>query len=271
MKNLQKSKIINRKSGGLFLIAGPCVIESRELVFEVARELKKITDALTMPFIFKASFDKANRTSNSSFRGIGMDEGLRILAEVGAEFEVPVLTDVHESWQAQPVSEAVQVLQIPAFLCRQTDLIEACAKTNATLNIKKGQFLAPEQMGNVAKKATLAGAKELWLTERGATFGYGDLVSDMRSIPIMKRFGFPVIFDGTHSVQKPGGLGDVSGGMREFVPTLVKAAVAAGCDGLFMETHPNPDKALSDGPNMVPLAEIRALLETAQRIYDVVR
>ena len=247
------------------LIAGPCVIESRELVIEVAEQLKEITDLLGIDYIFKASFDKANRSSGGSFRGPGMQEGLEILAEVKERFGLPVLTDIHESIQAAPVAEVVDVLQVPAFLCRQTDLLlaaaEAVKETDKTINIKKGQFLAPWDMAQVVKKLRDVGVKNLWLTERGSSFGYNTLVVDYRSLPQLKAMGCPVIFDATHSVQQPGGQGASSGGQREFVAPLARAAVAVGVDGLFMEVHPTPDQALSDGPNMVPLSRVKLLLK----------
>ena len=247
------------------LIAGPCVIESRELVIEVAEQLKEITDLLGIDYIFKASFDKANRSSGGSFRGPGMQEGLEILAEVKERFGLPVLTDIHESIQAAPVAEVVDVLQVPAFLCRQTDLLlaaaEAVKETDKTINIKKGQFLAPWDMAQVVKKLRDVGVKNLWLTERGSSFGYNTLVVDYRSLPQLKAMGCPVIFDATHSVQQPGGQGASSGGQREYVAPLARAAVAVGVDGLFMEVHPTPDEALSDGPNMVPLARLELLLK----------
>jgi 2-dehydro-3-deoxyphosphooctonate aldolase (KDO 8-P synthase) len=246
----------------LVLIAGPCVIESEKLCAQVATFLKKATAKLPITYIFKASFDKANRSSGASFRGPGIDEGLATLAKIRREFDLPVLTDVHSEEQVRAASEVVDVLQIPAFLCRQTDLIEAAAKSGKIVNIKKGQFLAPNDMAQVVKKAQGAGGEKIMATERGTTFGYNNLVADMRSIPIMKRFGCPVIFDATHSVQLPGGAGDRSGGQREFAPVLAKSAVAAGCDGLFIETHPDPEKALSDGPNMIPLREMPKLLAT---------
>ena len=247
------------------LIAGPCVIESRELVFEVAEQMKEITDRLGIDYIFKASFDKANRSSGGAFRGPGMQEGLEILAEVKERLGLPVLTDIHESIQAKPVAEVVDVLQIPAFLCRQTDLLLAAADavkgTEKTINIKKGQFLAPWDMNQVVKKLRDSGVKNLWLTERGSSFGYNTLVVDYRSLPQLKAMGCPVIFDATHSVQQPGGQGASSGGQREYVAPLARAAVAVGVDGLFMEVHPTPDEALSDGPNMVPLARLELLLK----------
>ena len=250
------------------LIAGPCVIESRDLVLQVAEQVKAITDRLGIRYVFKASFDKANRSSGKSFRGPGPEEGLAILQEVGQTFGLPVLTDIHESHQAAAAAQAVDVLQIPAFLCRQTDLLEAAAKavagTNKVVNVKKGQFLAPWDMAQVVNKLTECGldpaSGRLWLTERGSSFGYNTLVVDYRGIPQMQALGCPVIFDATHAVQQPGGQGTTSGGQREFVAPLARAAVAVGVDGLFLEVHPNPDKALSDGPNMVPLHRLEALL-----------
>ncbi|GAA0775544.1 3-deoxy-8-phosphooctulonate synthase [Castellaniella ginsengisoli] len=251
----------------LFLIAGPCVIESRELAFETAGVLQEMTRALGIPFIYKSSFDKANRSSGASFRGPGLDEGLKILDDVRSQLGVPVLTDVHEASQAREVAAVVDVLQTPAFLCRQTDFIQACAATLKPVNIKKGQFLAPEDMTQVVAKARAAAIDaggdggNILVCERGASFGYHNLVSDMRSLAIMRGTGCPVVFDATHSVQLPGGQGTHSGGQREFVPVLARAAVAAGVSGVFMETHPNPDQALSDGPNAVPLGRMRTLLE----------
>ncbi|WP_323000158.1 3-deoxy-8-phosphooctulonate synthase [Castellaniella sp.] len=252
----------------LFLIAGPCVIESRELAFETAGILQEMTRALGIPFIYKSSFDKANRSSGASFRGPGMDEGLKILEDVRKQLGVPVLTDVHETGQAREVAAVVDVLQTPAFLCRQTDFIQACAATLKPVNIKKGQFLAPEDMKQVVAKARDAAiqaggdGQNIMVCERGASFGYHNLVSDMRSLAIMRDTHCPVVFDATHSVQLPGGQGTSSGGQREFVPVLARAAVAVGVAGIFMETHPNPEKALSDGPNAVPLGKMRALLDT---------
>jgi len=257
--------------GRLFLIAGPCAIENEKLCLQVAAALKKTCATLGIFYVFKASFDKANRTSGKSFRGIGLENGLKILAKVRAEFEIPVLTDIHNESHAAVVGEVVDILQIPAFLCRQTDLIEAAAVTGQIVNIKKGQFLSPKEMGQVVAKAEKSGAKKILVTERGTTFGYNNLVADMRSIPIMKQFGFPVIFDATHSVQLPGGGGDKSSGQREFAPVLARAALASGASGIFLETHPTPDKALSDGPNMIPLAEMPALLKSLLKIFNAVR
>ncbi len=256
---------------GLFLIAGPCVIESEALCLQIAKALDQVCRRLHIPFVFKASFDKANRSSGNSFRGPGLDVGLRILAKVGAEFGVPLLTDVHTEEQARAAAEMVDILQIPAFLCRQTDLVQAAVRTGRIVNIKKGQFLAPADMGQVVRKAVEAGGSQIMLTERGATFGYNNLVADMRAIPIMKSLGFPVVFDATHSVQLPGAGGDKSGGQREFAPILARSAVAAGADGLFIETHPDPDKALSDGPNMIPLADMAKVLKILSAIQQVVK
>ena len=255
----------------LSLIAGPCAIESETLCLRVAAAVQKTCAQLGVFYVFKASFDKANRTSAKSFRGPGLEAGLKILAKVRTELDVPVLTDVHTEAQAAAAAEFVDVLQIPAFLCRQTDLIAAAVATGKIVNLKKGQFLSPGEMGQVAEKARTAGAKKILLTERGTTFGYNNLVADMRSIPIMKSFGFPVIFDATHSVQLPGGAGDQSGGQREFAPVLARSALAAGADGLFIETHPDPARALSDGPNMIPLAEMPALLRRLLKVFEAVQ
>ena len=256
--------------GQMALIAGPCVIESEALCLQVAASLSRACRRLGVCYVFKASFDKANRTSAQSFRGPGVEAGLRVLSRVRAEIGVPVLTDVHTEAQAAQAAALVDILQIPAFLCRQTDLIAAAVRTGRVVNLKKGQFLSPGEMGQVVEKARSAGGKRLLVTERGTTFGYNNLVADMRAIPILRRFGFPVIFDATHSVQLPGGAGDKSGGQREFAPVLARAALAAGADGLFFETHPEPDKALSDGPNMIPLAEMPALLEGLLRVWGAV-
>ena len=257
--------------GRLILIAGPCVIESERLCLQVASALKKACERLGIMYVFKASFDKANRTSAKSFRGPGLEEGLGVLAKIRARVGVPVLTDIHTEAQAASAAGVADILQIPAFLCRQTDLIAAAVRTGRIVNLKKGQFLSPEEMGQVLGKAKSAGGKRLLLTERGTTFGYHNLVADMRSIPIMRRFGFPVIFDATHSVQLPGGGGDRSGGQREFAPVLARCALAAGANGIFFETHPNPDRALSDGPNMIPLAEMPALLKSLLKVYSAVQ
>ena len=243
------------------LIAGPCVLESRAHAFDMAGALKEITARLGIGFVYKTSFDKANRTSAASARGVGLDEALPVFAELRAKLGVPILTDVHESGQCAAVAAAVDVLQIPAFLCRQTDLLVAAARTGRIVNVKKGQFLAPWDMANVVTKITGAGNANVLVTERGASFGYNTLVSDMRALPILARTGAPVIFDATHSVQQPGGRGTSSGGEREFVPVLARAAVAVGVAGVFIETHQDPDRAPSDGPNMVPLKDIEGLLE----------
>ena len=257
----------------LFLIAGPCVIESRELALDVAGQLKEICAALGIPLIFKSSYDKANRSSGKSYRGLGMEKGLEILADVRAQIGVPVLTDVHDQSEIAAVAAAVDVLQTPAFLCRQTDFIQAVAASGKPANIKKGQFLAPHDMQHVVVKAKEAnnGADTIMVCERGASFGYNNLVSDMRSLAILRETGCPVVYDATHSVQLPGGQGASSGGQREFVPVLARAAVAVGVAGLFMETHPNPEKALSDGPNSWPLAKMKALLETLRDIDALVK
>ena len=255
-----------------FLIAGPCVVESRQLQMEVAGELKAICADLEIPFIFKSSYDKANRSSHASFRGPGMEEGLRILAEVRRHVDVPVLTDVHSEAEIGAAASVVDVLQTPAFLCRQTDFIQAVARAGKPVNIKKGQFLAPEDMRQVVAKARAAShADNILVCERGASFGYHNLVSDMRALAIMRDTDCPVVFDATHSVQLPGGKGTSSGGQREFVPVLARAAVAAGVAGLFMETHPNPEEALSDGPNAWPLGQMRALLATLKELDTVAK
>jgi 2-dehydro-3-deoxyphosphooctonate aldolase (KDO 8-P synthase) len=257
----------------LFLIAGPCVIESQQLALDTAGALKEITAELGIPFIYKSSFDKANRSAGTSFRGPGLDEGLRILSEVKRQIGVPVLTDVHTEAEVEPVASVVDVLQTPAFLCRQTDYIHAVAASGKPVNIKKGQFLAPGDMKHVIAKAREAngGADTIMVCERGASFGYNNLVSDMRSLAIMRETGCPVVFDATHSVQLPGGQGASSGGQREFVPVLARAAVAAGIAGLFMETHPDPAKALSDGPNAWPLPRIKALLAQLKALDELVK
>ena len=255
-----------------FLIAGPCVVESMQMQIDVAGSLKEMTSALGIPFIFKSSYDKANRSSGKSFRGLGMEEGLRILAEVKKQLDVPVLTDVHTEAQIATVASVVDVLQTPAFLCRQTDFIHAVARCGKPVNIKKGQFLAPGDMKNVVDKAREAsGTDNIMVCERGASFGYNNLVSDMRSLAIMRESNCPVVFDATHSVQLPGGQGTTSGGQREFVPVLARAAVAVGISGLFMETHPDPSKALSDGPNAWPLGMMKDLLTTLKAIDLLVK
>ena len=253
------------------LIAGPCVIESEEMVLSIAGQMKEITEELGIPYTFKASFDKANRTSLHSFRGPGLEEGLRILKKVKDTYGLPICTDIHEPWQAEPVAQVADVIQIPAFLCRQTDLLVVAAKTGKCINIKKAQFLAPWDMKNCLEKVRKSGNSNVMLCERGTSFGYNTLVVDMTGLRVMKDFGVPVIFDATHSVQKPGGNGTSTGGNREYVEYLAKAAIAVGVDGLFMETHPNPDSAKSDGPNMVPLGEMRSLLRKLKRVYEAVQ
>ena len=256
----------------IFLIAGPCAIESRQLALDTAGQLKEICAGVGVPFIYKSSFDKANRSSGKSFRGVGMDEGLKILADIKAQIGVPVLTDIHDIEQIKTVAAVVDVLQTPAFLCRQTDFIHAAASAGRPVNIKKGQFLAPGDMKNVVDKAREVSKQDnILVCERGASFGYNNLVSDMRSLMIMRETGCPVVFDATHSVQLPGGQGTSSGGQREFIPVLARAAVASGVAGLFMETHPNPEKALSDGPNAWPLKHMRALLETLQALDALIK
>lgn len=255
----------------LFLIAGPCVIESLELAQETAGRLKEIAASHNIPFIYKSSFDKANRTSGSSYRGLGVEQGLKVLQSVKQEFGIPVLTDVHEDTPLQEVAAVVDVLQTPAFLCRQTNFIHNVAATGLPVNLKKGQFLSPWDMRHVVTKAQATGNKQIMVCERGASFGYGNLVSDMRSLVIMRETGCPVVFDATHSVQLPGGKGDHSGGQREFVPVLARAAVAAGVSGLFMETHPDPTAAKSDGPNSWPLAQVSQLLATLSELDRIVK
>ena len=255
----------------LFIIAGPCVIESEQLVMDVAGALTEITTKLNVPFIFKSSFDKANRSSAKSFRGPGMEEGLRILSEVKRQFKVPVLTDVHEDTPLDEVASVVDVLQTPAFLCRQTNFILSCAAKGKPVNIKKGQFLSPWEMQNVVDKARSTGNQKIMVCERGFSFGYNNLVSDMRSLAIMRATGAPVVFDATHSVQLPGGQGTASGGQREFVPVLARAAVGAGVAGVFMETHPDPAKALSDGPNAWPLQRMASLLASLKELDQIVK
>jgi 2-dehydro-3-deoxyphosphooctonate aldolase (KDO 8-P synthase) len=253
----------------VFLIAGTCVIESEQMALDTAGALKEICSGLDIPFIYKSSFDKANRSSGTSFRGPGMDEGLRVLAEVRKQIGVPVLTDVHEDTDITAVAEVVDVLQTPAFLCRQTNFIRRVAEAGKPVNIKKGQFLSPWEMKNVSDKALATGNQDIMVCERGASFGYNNLVSDMRSLAVMRDTGCPVVFDATHSVQLPGGQGASSGGQREFIPVLSRAAVAVGVSGLFMETHPEPDKALSDGPNAMPLAQMEQLLTTLKELDAV--
>ena len=252
------------------LIAGPCVIESEENVMLVAKKIKEITDKLDIPFVFKSSFDKANRTSINSFRGPGLEEGLRILNKVKTELNLKVTTDIHEPYQAEEVAKVVDIIQIPAFLCRQTDLLVAAAKTGKTVNVKKAQFLAPWDMKNVVGKIEESGNRDIMLCERGTSFGYNNLVVDMTGLVEMKKFGYPVVFDATHSVQKPGGKGNCTGGNREYVEYLATAAIAVGADAIFMEVHPDPDNALSDGPNMVKLDELEEILVKLKKVYQAV-
>ena len=271
MKEVKIGNLTVGGGKGLFLLAGPCVIEDPERTLMIGRRTKEICDRLGIPYIFKASFDKANRSSYSSFRGPGLEEGLKILAHIKKELQVPVVSDIHSVEQIEPAAEVLDVLQIPAFLCRQTDLVYGAAKTGKCVNVKKGQFMAPKDMINVLKKMEEAGNENLMLTERGASFGYNNLVVDMRSFPIMRDFGYPVIFDATHSVQLPGGAGTKSSGQREFVPFLSRAAVGAGVDGLFMEVHDNPEGALSDGPNMVRIDDLEAILRDLKAIDTIVK
>jgi 2-dehydro-3-deoxyphosphooctonate aldolase (KDO 8-P synthase) len=273
MTAVQPVKVGEFAVGGgspLLWICGPCVIESRDHCLGVAGTLKSIADALGLQLVFKASFDKANRTSGKSFRGVGLDEGLKILNVVRRDTGLAVTTDIHERDQAAPAAEVCEILQVPAFLARQTDLLEACGRTGRVVNVKKGQFMAPWDMKNVVAKFAEIGNQRVLLTERGTTFGYGMLVNDMRAVPWMQETGAPVIFDATHSVQKPGGLGNRTGGDRAMVPVLARAAVAAGCDGVFLETHPDPDNAPSDGPNMIPLGQLPDLIRLCQRIRQAI-
>jgi 2-dehydro-3-deoxyphosphooctonate aldolase (KDO 8-P synthase) len=260
----------NIKIGGnnmFVFIGGPCVIETEELTFYICEELKKICEELKIPFIFKASYDKANRTSIKSYRGPGLKKGIEILKKIKVKYQVPITTDVHCTTQVKEVSEVVDIIQIPAFLSRQTDLLIEAGKTNKVVNVKKGQFLSPYEVKNIIEKIESTGNEKIIITERGTFFGYNNLVVDFKSLPIMRSFGYPVIFDATHSVQNPGGLGNASGGNSEFVPYLAKSAIACGCDGIFMEVHTEPDKALSDGKNMIPLSNVKSLLETLKKIY----
>jgi 2-dehydro-3-deoxyphosphooctonate aldolase (KDO 8-P synthase) len=268
---VKKSAVASSSSRAFFLIAGPCVLESQALTLSIAKHLVELTSDLGLPFIFKASFDKANRTSGKSFRGPGLAQGLKILGEVKKRFGCPVLTDVHDIPQIKAAARVIDVLQIPAFLCRQTDLLVAAAKSGCTVNVKKGQFLAPGDVDNIAAKLRAAGCKEYFITERGTTFGYNNLVVDMRSLALMRQAGHRVVFDATHSVQRPGGNGTSTGGDRAMAPVLARAAVAVGIDGLFIETHPQPDQSPSDGPNMIPLAQMEGLLRTLKNIHEVSR
>jgi len=263
--------IASAKLGGnnpLLIIAGPCVIESEEIVFYTAEKLKETCRTIGLPLLFKSSYDKANRTSLSSFRGPGFEKGLRILSDVRSKFDIPIISDIHSVEEVNPASEVLDALQIPAFLCRQTDIILYASRTGKPVNVKKGQFLAPWDIKNIIEKFISTGNQNIFVTERGTSFGYNNLVVDFRGLPIMQSFGFPVIFDITHSLQLPGGLGKSSGGQREFAEPLAKAAVAVGVDGLFMEVHPEPDRALCDGPNMIKLDEVDKILTSVKAIYD---
>ena len=258
-------------SNKLTILAGPCAIESMDILKQTAETLKAVTEELGINYVFKSSFDKANRSSINSYRGVGMEKGLEMLSKIKSEFEVPIVTDIHLPEQAAPVAEVADILQIPAFLCRQTDLLVAAAKTGKIINIKKGQFLAPQQMKSLVKKVEDSGNQRIMLTDRGVSFGYNNLVVDYRAIPIMKEFGYPVVFDATHSVQMPGSNGDSTGGDRRFVPTLANAAMAAGADVLFFEIHPNPDEALCDGANMLALSDAEKVFKKCKAIFDLVR
>ena len=271
MKKVSVDKGVAFGDGRLTMIAGPCVIESREMALELAKRLTALARRLKVPYVFKASFDKANRTSVDSFRGPGLEKGLEILAEIRSKYGVPVTTDVHEPWQCAPAAAVCDILQIPAFLARQTDLVVAAAETGAVVNVKKGQFMAPEDMANVIGKIVSTGNRRIVLTERGASFGYRNLVADMRSLLIMRELGYPVVMDATHSVQRPGGLGTGSGGDGKYAPALARAAVATGVDGVFMETHLNPAVAKSDAANAIRFAEVEKLWKTLLKIHDIVR
>lgn len=271
MMNVVKVKNFEIGSGDFVLLAGPCVLEDFDRTLNIGREIKDITKRLGINYVFKASFDKANRSSYKNFRGPGLDKGLKILADIKRQLDVPIVTDIHETIQAAKVGEVADIIQIPAFLCRQTDLLDAAAKTGRVVNVKKGQFLSPNDMKNVVDKLIHSGTDKIMLTERGASFGYNNLVVDMRSLPIMRSFGYPVIFDGTHSVQLPGGAGTKSSGQREFVKYLVRAATAVGIDGLFLEVHDNPEEALSDGANMVYLDKLEELLKEVLAIHNLVK
>jgi 2-dehydro-3-deoxyphosphooctonate aldolase (KDO 8-P synthase) len=262
---------IQRREGDLLLIAGPCVIESERHALTMARAISRITRRCGVPYIFKASYDKANRSSARSYRGLGMDEGLRILRRIKDEVGVPVITDVHETWQVDQTAEVADILQIPAFLCRQTDLLQAAAVTGRAVNVKKGQFLAPWEIGNIIEKIEAAGSRKIMITERGTSFGYNNLVVDMRAFPMMREFGYPVVFDVTHSVQLPGGLGDASDGQSEYIEHLARAGVACGVDGLFMEVHDNPPMALSDAATQFALDKLEPLLETLLKIHELAK
>lgn len=274
MENVKSVQVGNKTVGGdgkLFVMAGPCVIEDPQRTLEIGKTMKAICEKLGLTYIFKASFDKANRSSYTSYRGPGLKEGLKILAAIKQELQVPVVSDVHETYQVEPAAEVLDVIQIPAFLCRQTDLLEAAAKTGKCVNVKKGQFLAPEDMKNVVAKITHLGNENIMLTERGVSLGYHNLVVDMRSLPIMRSFGYPVVFDATHSVQLPGGAGTKSSGQRQFIGNLARAAAGSGVDGVFMEVHDNPEEALSDGPNMLYLSQVEGVLKDMMAINEITR
>lgn len=273
MKNIKRIKLRDFEIGGdkLTILAGPCAIESQEVLDETADYLKQVTKELGINYVFKSSFDKANRSSITSYRGPGMEKGLEMLATVKSKYDLPIVTDIHTPDQAEPVAKVADILQIPAFLCRQTDLLVAAAKTGKIVNIKKGQFLAPAQMGSLVKKVEDSGNTDIMLTDRGSSFGYNNLIVDFRGIPIMQEFGYPVVFDATHSVQLPGANGTSSGGDRRFVPTLAKSAMAAGANVLFFEVHPNPDKALCDGANMLALKDVKDVFSICKEIFEVVR
>jgi len=271
MNEVRVGEIRIGKGNPLVLIAGPCVIENEEITFTTAKKLKEICDRLGISLIFKSSYDKANRTSGSSFRGLGIDQGLKILSDVKKKFSIPVISDIHSVEEVRPASEVLDALQIPAFLCRQTDLILSSSQTGKPVNVKKGQFLAPWDVKNIIEKFTSTGNQNLLITERGTSFGYNNLIVDFRGFPIIRSFGYPILFDVTHSLQLPGGQGSSSGGQREFAPPLARAAVAMGVDGLFIEVHPDPTQALSDASTMIPLQEIEGLLQQTKTIHDVMR
>jgi len=271
MNEVRVGEIRIGKGNPLVLIAGPCVIENEEITFTTAKKLKEICDRLGISLIFKSSYDKANRTSGSSFRGLGIDQGLKILSDVKKKFSIPVISDIHSVEEVRPASEVLDALQIPAFLCRQTDLILSSSQTGKPVNVKKGQFLAPWDVKNIIEKFTSTGNQNLLITERGTSFGYNNLIVDFRSFPIIRSFGYPILFDVTHSLQLPGGQGSSSGGQREFAPPLARAAVAMGVDGLFIEVHPDPTQALSDASTMIPLQEIEGLLQQTKTIHDMMR
>ncbi|MCD7780090.1 MAG: 3-deoxy-8-phosphooctulonate synthase [Candidatus Gastranaerophilales bacterium] len=270
MVNIVELRDFKIGGGKLTVLAGPCAIESKDILFKTAEYLKELTTELNINFVFKSSYDKANRSSIKSYRGLGIEKGISLLMEVKKEFDVPIVTDIHEANQAEIASEAADIIQIPAFLCRQTDLLVAAAKTNKVINIKKGQFLAPSQMQSIALKVKESGNNKITITDRGVTFGYNNLVSDMRAIPIIQEMGYPVIFDATHSVQLPGACGESSSGERKFVPVLAKAAIAAGADGLFFEVHPEPDSALCDGANMINFKQAKDIFKICNDIFNLI-